>query len=70
MADMLCDDLAIARETWIQDDDEKIDFLNPTNDAGERLDFHALATRVVPGWGDEEFIRRRFKPSCATAPSH
>lgn len=43
MADMLRGDLALARAGWIADGgDEESDFLQPVNDAGENLDFHAL----------------------------
>ncbi|MGB7326177.1 MAG: site-specific integrase [Rubripirellula sp.] len=47
MADMLRDDLAVARAEWLErpgstDEDHDGDFLVSTNDAGEYLDFHAL----------------------------
>lgn len=48
MANMIRDDLAAGRSAWesTKGTDEKAiaesDFLLPTNDAGERLDFHAL----------------------------
>ncbi|QDT07959.1 site-specific tyrosine recombinase XerC [Rubripirellula lacrimiformis] len=47
MAGMLRGDLAIARAQWLErpdfkDEDHESDFLVSENDAGERLDFHAL----------------------------
>lgn len=42
MADMIRDDLAAARDAWPKGRKRNSDFLEPINDAGERLDFHSL----------------------------